>query len=233
MITTGALIDDRSQETKNLDWKHEEIASGFSPYNWEERPMRQRYYYPYSQSSSLSCVAGGAAIILEHYDGNVVSRKDIYGRRVNYPNGGMMMADAFSIMKSGACLESTLISQDLGEKAMNERIAATPAMLGERERNRVGAYFSIGGFTNIDTIASVVKNVPVMMYWFFDTNGEEWWREYPTLKYSFSSEYSSGTTHHQVCIVDAILIGGKKYLVGQDTAGVGTGLGSGSLQLSF
>lgn len=223
--TTGALLDNRTDEAKSSDWKHEEIASGFDPYVWEERPYKQSYYYPYNQGSSLSCVSGGGAIVDESYDGNIVSRKDIYNRRLNYPNGGMMMHDLFNILKKGVALENTIHSQLLGEAGMNERYATTPQILQERDANRVGAWFSIGGFRNIDTIASIVKHTPVVMFWFFDTNGQEWWREHPIVKFNFDNEFSFGVTHHQVCVVDAILIGGKKYLVVQDTAGVGTGLG--------
>lgn len=225
IIQTGALLDNRTDEAKSLDYTHEEIAAGFAPYVWEERSYKQRYFYPHDQKSSLSCVTGGGAIILEHYDGNVVSRKDIYNRRINYPNGGMMMSDLFSVLRKGACLESTVLSQSQGEIVMNERYPITAKMLAERDANRAGISFNVGGFRNIDTIASIVKTTPVVMFWFFDTAGQEWWKEYPLVKFNFDSEFSFGTTHHQVVIVDAVLIGGKKYLVGQDTAGVGTGLG--------
>jgi hypothetical protein len=224
-INTGALLDYRTDEEKSSDFLHEEIAMGFEPYKWEERPMKQVYYYPYDQASSLSCVAGGGAISLEHYDGNVVSRRDIYNRRINYPNGGMMMSDLFNIISKGACLENTMPSQKSGETMMNARDAITPKIIEERDANRSGVYFTVGGFRNIDTIASIVAKVPVVMFWFFDEAGQEWWREYPITKFNFQNEFSFGTTHHQVCIVDAVLIKGKKYLVGQDTAGIGTGLG--------
>lgn len=225
IINTGALLDNRTEEAKSSDYKHEEIASGFDPYVWEERPYKQSYYYPYNQSSSLSCVSGGGAVETEYYDGNVVSRKDIYTRRVNYPYGGMMMFDLFRILKEGVALESSVPSQGLGESKMNERYPVTPEILEERDKNRVGIYLDVGSFRNIDTIASIVKHCPVVMFWFFDSSGQEWWKEYPTVKFNFANEFSSGVTHHQVVIIDAILFGGKKYLVAQDTAGVGTGLG--------
>lgn len=224
-ITTGALLDNRTEEEKGKDFLHEELASGFEPYVWQERMYKPSYFYPHNQFTSLSCVAGGCAIILEHYDGKVVSRHDIYQRRFNYPQGGMAMPDAFSIMRMGSALESTIASQGLGENAMNERYVVTPQIITERDANKTGVYVSIQGFRNIDTIASVVKHTPVMMYWFFDESGQEWWREYPTVKFNIANEFSTVVVRHQVCIVDAVLIGGKKYLVGQDTAGVGSGLG--------
>lgn len=224
-VNTGALLDERPQDEKDKDYLHEEIAMGFEPYKWEERPMKSRYYFPFNQSSSLSCVAGYAGIALQKHDGNVISRKDIYNPRANYPLGGMSMPDLFKLMRRGACLESTLTSQNLGEKAMNERYHITPKIIEERDKNRAGQSITIVGFRNIDTIASVAQHVPVCMFWYFDEDGQEWWTEYPFVKFNFSNEFSHGVTRHQVTIVDAILINGKKYLVGQDTAGVGTGLG--------
>lgn len=224
-ITTGALLDYRNDDEKNQDFAHEEVAMGFEPYVWTEGNYKPKYYYPHDQSSSLSCVAGYAGIVLEKHDGLVISRKDIYNARANYPLGGMAMPDVMKLIRRGACLEETLLSQKQGEKVMNERYVVTPQILQERDKNKGGVSFNINGFRNIDTIASIVKEVPVCVFWFFDEDGQEWWREYPTVKYNLQNELAFGVARHQVAIVDAVMIGGKKYLVGQDTAGVGTGLG--------
>ena len=222
---TGALLDYRTEDEKQSDFAHEEIAMGFEPYKWEERPIKQRYYFPHNQSSSLSCVAGFSAIVLEKHDSSIVSRKDVYIRRSNKPFGGMSMPDVMNITRKGVALESTVLSQNLGEKAMNENYPVTGKIIEERDKNRAGVSFNINGFRNIDTIANIVQTVPVCMFWFFDESGQEWWREYPMVKFNFINEFSFGVTRHQATVVDAILMGGKKYLVIQDTAGVGTGLG--------
>ena len=223
---TGVLLDMRDDYEKGKDFLHEEVAMGFEPYVWEERPAKASYYYPYNQSSSLSCVAGGGAITLEKFDGTVPSRKDIYVRRINYPSGGMVLTDLFKIICSGVADEGLVVSQGLGETAMNTRYPVTDEMVKSRTRNKAGTYITIKNCSDIDTIASVSKHVPVVAFWYFDVNGEEWWKPYPGVKFNFQSHVAPGVTRHQVAIVDAILIDGKKYLVGQDTAGIGSGVGT-------
>jgi len=222
--TTGVCIDNRSDYEKSKDFKHAELASGFTPYVWEERPAKSKYFYPYNQSSSLSCVAGGGAIVLEHFDGGVISRKDIYNRRVNYPRGGMMMYDVCNLVRSGVCEEKYVPSQELGENKMNERYTITDNIIHSRVTKKVAMTIDITG-NSINEIAKVLSTSPVIAFWYFDEAGKEWWKPYPEVLFNFKSYVDTGVTRHQVAIVDAILIDGKKYLVGQDTAGVGSGAG--------
>lgn len=220
---TGVLQDNRSAYEQSFDYRHEELAMGITPYKWEERPIKQKYFYPYNQASSLSCVAGGGAIVLEHYDGKVISRKDIYNRRYNYPMGGMAMHDVCEKIRTGACIEPLVPSQNLGENQMNQRYPITNEIIGSRLENKVAQTFTIGN--NIDAIASVLHISPVIAFWYFDEKGSEWWTEYPSIKFNFVSNVQAGVTRHQVAVVDAVLQNGKKYLVVQDTAGIGSGLG--------
>jgi len=222
--TTGILLDNRQDEEKSKDYLHEEIASGFEDYVWEERPAKPQYYFPYNQSSSLSCVAGGGAIVLEHFDGGVISRKDIYNRRVNYPQGGMFLDDVCKLIVKGACEEKLVPSQGLGENQMNARYPVTQEIIKSRAKKKVSHTIYIKN--NIDELAQATTVCPIIAFWYFDENGKEWWRPYPETLYNFKSHVDKGVTRHQVAIVDAILIDGKKYLVGQDTAGVGTGGGT-------
>lgn len=221
---TGVLLDTRPQDEKDKDFLHEEIAMGFEEYKWEERPFKDRYYFPYDQSTSLSCVSGGGAITLEHFDGEVISRKDIYNGRINYPSGGMMLSDVNDKIRRGACAEHLLPSQGLGENKMNERYTITSEIIKSRNKNKIQNTITIQKPT-IDELAKITKISPIIAFWYFDENGVEWWNTRPSIKYSFKSHVDKGVTRHQVAIVDAILEDGKKYLVGQDTAGVGTGLG--------
>ena len=224
---TGVCLDNRPEDEKALDYLHSEIAMGFKPYVWEERPAKAKYFFPYNQSSSLSCVAGGGAIILEQFDGSIISRKDIYNGRINYPSGGMMLSDVLDKVRRGACEEKLVPSQELGENKMNERYIITDEIIKSRAKNKASQTFVIDN-RNIDTIASVLEISPVIGFWYFDENGKEWWRQTPEILYNFNSYVAQGVTRHQVAIVDAILIDGKKYLVGQDTAGVGSGAGANS-----
>lgn len=223
---TGALLDNRDDYEKGKDYAFEEIASGFETYNWEERPAKNKYFYPFNQMSSLSCVAGYAGIRLQKMDGNVISRKDVYRRRSNYPSGGMTMFDIMKIIREGACLEETLPSQNQGEAMMNASYEVTPKIIEERDKNRGASSFNIVGFRNMDTVAKAFNGgVELCTFWFFDENGKEWWVVEPKPIYSFANEFSFGLARHQATIVDMILRNGIKTIVVQDTAGVGTGFG--------
>jgi hypothetical protein len=224
---TGVCLDNRPEDQKLADYKHEEIAMGFKPYVWEERPAKPKYFFPYDQKSSLSCVAGGGAIILEKFDNAIISRKDIYNRRVNYPTGGMMLHDVLTVIRKGVAEEKLVTSQGLGENQMNMRYAVSDEIIKSRAKHKVTQTFIIES-RNIDSIASVLETSPVIGFWYFDEEGKEWWKPQPEILYNFSSYVAQGVTRHQVAIVDAILIDGKKYLVGQDTAGVGSGAGANS-----
>jgi len=225
MINTGANLDYRSEDEKLNDYAFEEIASGFTPYVWEERPAKQRYFYPFDQNGSLSCVAGYAGIRLEKLDGNIISRKDVYRRRSNYPMGGMSMPDIMKIIRQGACLESSLASQGLGETKMNENYTLTPKMIEERDKNRGGSSFTITNFRDMDTVAQAFNGgIEICAFWYFDKNGNEWWIVEPKPLFTFKSEFDD-VARHQATIVDMILVNGVKTIVVQDTAGVGTGFG--------
>jgi hypothetical protein len=229
-IPNGALTDDRIKERKDMDFLHEELAGGDEPFAWEEKPVRDRYYFPYDQSISLSCVAGGIAITEEHFSkGNFIpSRKDVYIRRMNYPGGGMALHDAFNIGRKGMCGESLVGSQGLSETPMNAQYPMTNEILKERSSHSFDAWVNIGGFANIDTLASVASHTPVVSFWFMDgsNTSAEWLAHQPRPISQSLGLYDSGAIHHQVCIVDAVLVGGQKFLVVQDTAGVGTGFGT-------
>lgn len=227
MFYTGALTDDRLEVEKSKDYLYEELfASGDTSYTWVARPHKDKYYFPYNQSSSLSCVTGGGAITAEHFDKDFKgSRKDVYIRRFNRPNGGMAMHDLIKICREGMAHELQVESQGLGEVDMNTQYPVTSSIIETRSNTAFEAGINIKNFNDIDTIASIVQHTPVVCFWYFDEQGQEWWRQKPTIIKNFGSPYDAGTTRHQVTIVDAILIDGKKYLVGQDTAGIGTGAG--------
>ncbi len=224
---TGVCIDNRPQDEKAKDYKHEEIAMGFKPYVWEERPAKLKYYFPYNQVDNLSCMATWAAIVIEHFDGGISSTKDPYQRRVNYPSGGMIQYDLFNIARGGVATQELVPSQSLSENKMNERYTVTDEIVKSRAKRKVLLTFTINNIT-IDAIANAVTSSPVCAMWYFDENGIEWKKNTPEIQYNFSSFVGNGVTRHQVTIVDAILINGKKFLVGQDSWGIGTGFGANS-----
>lgn len=231
-IETGALIDTRLEEEKQKDWLHEEIAAaGEDNVIWEEG-VKYPEYFPYNQASSLSCVAGGGAVTEEHFskkEGQIFlpSRKDIYIRRVNYPGGGMMLHDLFAICTKGIASEEDVDSQGLGETAMNAQYGITPSILSNRARHYFKNWLTVSNFKDMDTLARIVDHTPVVCFWFFDNNisYQEHWREYPQVVNSSLKLYDDNAAHHQVVLIGRGLINGKIYFAGQDTAGVGTGLG--------
>jgi len=232
-ITTGALLDNRVEEEKLKDFLHEELASGVDDYKWEERPIKDKYYFPYDQSISLSCVAGGIAITREHFAKKrgiefIPSRKDIYIRRMNYPSGGMALYDAFNIGIKGMCSEGLVKSQGLSETPMNTQYELTNDILRDRAKNAFDSWVSINNIHNIDSLAKIIQHTPIVSVWFFDSvqDNEEWWRHQPQVVNTKLNLYGEKTARHQVAFVDAVLVGGKKFLIVQDTAGVGTGFGA-------
>lgn len=228
---TGALLDTRTREDKDKDFLHEEFASGVNNVVWETKTSFKEYY-PYDQKSSLSCVSGGGAITEEHFskiEGKdyIPSRKDIYFRRSNKPNGGMAMPDLFNVCIQGIASENSVPSQATGEEYMNKEYPITPNILGERSAHNFSTWVSIKNFKDIDTLASIVDHTPIVCFWFFDDSKswQEWWTVYPQVVNENCDLYDSKTLRHQASIVDRTLINGKKYFVVQDTAGVGYGTG--------
>ena len=202
-MQTGVLLDNRHDDEKLKDYKHEELAMGSSNFVIPTKQPKQRYYYPYNQHTSLSCVSGGGAISLEFYDGKTISRKDIYNRRVNYPSGGMMGIDLLKIMAKGACEDYLMPSQNQKESQMNERPVITTEIIASRANNKTGIYFTFEK-PDFDKIAEQVQKTPVVAFWYFHENGREWWKETPNLIYDFRTPTDQFTTRHQATIVDAV-----------------------------
>jgi hypothetical protein len=220
---TGGLLDERLEEDKQKDWLDSELASGVDSYKWEERPFKD-IYYPYNQSTSLSCVSGGIAITCEHFEKDFVpSRKDVYIRRANYPQGGMAMPDAFKIAIKGMCGESEVLSQGQGETVMNTPYPITNQILAERSQTAFDAWITVTDWS-IDNLARIVRDTPIVAFWYFNQSKDSWWTSKPSFVNGVGL-YDNDISRHQACFIDAILINGKKYLVVQDTAGVGTGIG--------
>jgi len=226
----GIIQDPRDEAEKQKDWSHEELAFGIEqPVQWQEK-KEYRFFSERFQSSSLSCMAQSGAKVLgvENHveEGRFIdfSALDIYDLRMNKPGGGMWGQNLMELLTRGACLESQLPSQNMGEKAMNRPVVRTPEMLQVAHQYRAGNYVEIKVRT-IDAVASVIsqgKAVELMMY--FDENCEEWLMRMPTIKYSFKNPWDKGTTRHGIAAVDFTLINGRKALIIDDSTGNDTSL---------
>jgi hypothetical protein len=73
---------------------------------------------------------------------------------------------------------------------------------------------------SLNSIAQIIETQGSCMLWFwFDTNGYEWWKPYPKVLYPNLGVYDSGATRHALVATDYGLIGGKKYIKIEDSAG--------------
>lgn len=231
-LPTGALLDDRVQELKDLDYLHEELFSGETSIVWKEKKNYTRYS-PRNQGTSLSCVANGLCVALEANEKNetgetkIFSHKDGYIRRVNRPYGGMFMDDALRIAREGLGYESQVPSMKLGEKEINKEYPITGEIIEAR-----GVHSALSSVVfkkpTVDKIAEVLdKGTPVILFWFFNDSlaYKEWWRTNPQVVDEELKVDDEPAARHQACAVDFTVIDGVKHLLIQDSAGVGTGLG--------
>jgi len=219
-----ALIDERPFSERQKNWLDIEFAMGDDVADYNIQP---RQYFPYNQSSSLSCVSLAPAIWLEHFRNIVSSRKDVYIRRANRPAGGMAMHDMIKIARDGVALESQVPSQGLGETAMNAGYFITKDIIATRAVNNINGAVYIQNRNEIDNLVKALKNAPVSIFLAFDTSlqWQEYWVHKPTVINKNLNIYASGTSRHQVTAIGSKIENGIKYITIQDSAGVGTGYG--------
>ncbi len=235
VFQTGAEIDYRTGEQKARDYNPKEAFASATPVHWREKSLdliqSEIFAVSIYQGSTLRCVSEYAGIALETAEfletGKQIafSRRDVYCRRANRPNGGMAMHDLFAIMREGSCYESQLPSTDLLEHEINKEYSVTDEMMSARKMHASGSSFTWNMF-NIDDIARTLEmKIPVCLFWYFNnSNLDEWWNEAPKALYSVEL-YAPETGRHQATAVSFCLVGGKKHLVVMDSAGQGTGLG--------
>lgn len=210
----GALEDLRHQSLKDLDYKHEEVASATSPL-WLKKDS-YRHYPVKDQSNSSSCVANATALIMgienEIEEGEYVdlSARDIYTKRFNFPSEGMHFVDALGIAKDyGSTLEVCMPSNGKGEVKMNENIDRKVS------DQQIAKIFKAGGYVqlpiDIDTIASVSEKGKGILLG-FKFNYDEWISTPKLL-------HDTAPLHHGVAGVDFTLTNDSKALVIQDSWG--------------
>ena len=211
----GALKDKKDIR----DFKRSELAKATMPM-WKEKTSFKSYPVR-DQDGSYSCVAQSVATLLgaliEKKDGKYieVSAKPIYTKRTN-KSEGMYFREAMQIgAEYGSTFEVSVPSQKIGEDEMNDVSNITDIDLWIAGIVNGLNYFSVA--YNFNEIASILEEGNPLIVgncWDYD----EWDTEFPTIKSN-----SSKKNHHCTTIVDYALIGGKKYLIQQDSWGKNKG----------
>lgn len=222
---TGALLDTRSDAEKSEDVHFSEIVGTASAVLWKEKyPDLIRRFPDFNQGNTGMC----GAFSLRKSLGIMYQQKynifldffapDIYQRRINKPQAGMILYDVMSIAAKGVTLtqffNSTFNSDDDAD-----------AIKIEQWQRDVGATFSVSGSVklpvDIDTIASVIQTTgkaPIALGFF--TAGE-WSKEAPYIVENGLSYSDPSALHHFYVFTDYSLYGGKKALVIEDSAWFG------------
>lgn len=218
----GANLDLRLPEDRIDDIHLHDIVANANAVLWKEKTEIRKFPI-LDQNQSYMCGANALAkalgIIFNNKFGSYIafSRADIYQRRYNKPEGGMSMPDMFRIAGEGVTLEQLTPKEILTD-------ADADTMVIEGYKKDIGKTFAIKGGgvylpSDIDTIASVIqttgKSVILLTYF----NAGEWSKEYPSIVDRNLTVFNG--LRHFVDAVDFVLIGGKKYLVVEDSAHFG------------
>jgi hypothetical protein len=228
-LQNGALLDTRTEEEKNKDYKFSEIVTSTNPVVWTEKISTSWRKFPiFNQDSSGSCVAQTMAKIMGvmYWLKNQVyvhfSATHIYQRRSNKPQGGMSGVEVFDIAKKGVTLEVLTPSQDMNDTQMD-------GIKIEGYKEDVGKIFKLGNYIvgptkDLETIASIIQTTgKAVMVWYFFSYPE--WTDVPEIKNATLDLNAQGTCRHSVTAVDWTLYQGKKCLIIEDSWGPNYGKG--------
>ena len=230
VLKSGANIDYRPASEKEKDYKIEEFVTSFAPVNWRERPESEWRQFPiFHQDGSGSCVSQSMAKMmgilywLKNNSYVHFSATDIYRRRSNKPESGMIGVDAFQIARDGVTLEVLVPSQNMTDQQMD-------SIDVEEYKIEVGKIFKIGNYiflptNDIEAVASVIQvtQKPVMVWFYFKYN--EWDKEIPEIINQALNVNDDGVGRHSVTAVDFTLYNGKKALIIEDSWGPSSGKG--------
>ncbi len=200
----GIVDDPRSQENKDLDYQHLDLA-GAVAINWQEKPQSEwKKYTPREQDGSLSCCGQGSAKAIETFLGTIMSAHPIYRSRSNFPEGGMYLTDVGKLWQTqGSTLETLDTSQFENEIQMNRDInVATPT--------KTGGYVMVQ-YNDIDAIAEAIELYKHCIL-IFHCNKSEW----IAIPQYLGEDINFG---HCICAVDYTIYNGQKCLIIEDSTG--------------
>jgi len=148
-IDTGLVEDPRSQEEKDKDYPHSEVAMAI-PLKWNRGIEGAPEYPDRDQNGSLTCVAQSGASGLNTITGKIISAHAPYRRRSNFPGGGMWLQNYGDLVRNqGVTTEDLDPSQRMSEQQMNADVTvATPL-------NKF--LYAFPNVKNIDEIATAIE----------------------------------------------------------------------------
>jgi hypothetical protein len=222
-FNSGCLIDNRPESEKIKDFHFKEFVASAAPVEWKEKPESEWRKFPdLNQGISNSCVMAtidklGLVMLWLKEKTFVLFSRAFYQMRSNKPSGGMIGVEAFEIWrKNGLPLEQLVPSEKMSDAELD-------AIQIEQYEKYIAKVFAISGHVGLDngdfeTLASVIQVTgKAVMAWFYFTT-EEWSKYIPTV----SGKINFGTAlRHSVAVVDFFLVGGKKYLLIEDSAWFG------------
>jgi hypothetical protein len=219
----GALLDTRTDEEKEKDYKFGEIVSAVEPVVWVEKSQDQWRKFPiFNQNGSGSCVAQtlrklyGVYLWLNTGTWVDISASHIYQRRSNRPAGGMGGTDVFTVAQKGTTLGQFAPSDNMTDAQM-DAVVVKPFMEKVGETFKLGQYVVVSP-TDIDTVASIIqKTGKAVMVWFYFTYPE--WGNVPKVIDNTLQKDAYSTLRHSVAAVDFTLYNGKKALIIDDSWG--------------
>lgn len=208
---TGVLDDDRTEDEKQLDPVHEEVAAGGEIVTWTSKPSNVwKTILPHrDQDGSSGCLSFATATSFQNNLGKVdaLSAHDIYQRRMNYPDEGMIPFNALQIAATGVAREVTFSSDNLSEAEMNVKSEAE-AILRDRATNTCGIPVKFNLPVDMDQLGVVIDKGISIVFCVRFTYAE--WTEIPQLISKFPN------LGHGICSVDRTLYNGVKAIIIQD-----------------
>jgi len=146
----GLIPDPRSEEQKQKDYPHQEIAPAAVVLHWDRGIEGAPVYSLRDQDGSGSCCGQSGAKALEVLTGVVQSAHPIYRRRFNFAGFGMYLQDVGQIVKNlGTTTEALDPSQKMNEAQMNADVAVDTPLKGY--------LYAFPNIKNIDEVAAAIE----------------------------------------------------------------------------
>ena len=221
----GDNLDTRTEGEKLTAFDNREIAFAGSPIQWVEKSSWKNYPIKY-QYYTGECVAQSTTKHLGINDKVGIgqyaslSAEFFYYYRSNRPDAGMIWLDAMNIATTkGACF-----NQYIEQRIRESDPVTVPKPEWEKEALLFrGQAYVEDKIRSMDSIAQIIDQQGSCLLWFwFDVNGQEWWKPYPSILFPNLGTYDAGATRHALVATDYGTINGKRYLKIEDSAGNNT-----------